>query len=107
MASIRNMGGCPCPRCTIPKSKLHLMGTKRDRRDRIKQARVDDHQRRSTIAQARKAIYEQNFDVDSAGVERMLKPLSLVPTSVSSFVATHWVNLTGETSTEFFLGSPF
>jgi hypothetical protein len=83
MSGIRNMGERPCPRCTIPKSMLHMIGTKQDRINRFKLARVDDHKRRLTISAARRAIYQNNFAVDSAGVERMLKPQSLVPTSVT------------------------
>jgi hypothetical protein len=83
LANIRNLGGCPCPRCTIPLSSVPLVGTKRDRNDRIKLARVDDPRYRKLVSQARRAIYQQNFAVDSAPVERMLKPESFVPTSVS------------------------
>jgi hypothetical protein len=88
MASIRNMGGCPCPRCTVPKSRAHLVGTRRDRDDRIKLARVDDHQHRYKISRTRELIYQKNFAVDSAGVQRILKPQSLVPTLVNFVVAT-------------------
>jgi len=83
MATIRNKGYCPCPRCTIPLSKVHLIGTKSDRKARAALVRVDDDRHRNLISAARKAIYQQNYDVDSAAVERMLKPQSLVPTSVS------------------------
>jgi hypothetical protein len=85
MVLIRHLGKCPCPRCTIPLAKAHLLGMKSDRNARIAQARTDDARRRNLILTARKAIYQQNFDVDSAAVERMLKPESLVPTSVSPF----------------------
>lgn len=30
LATIRDFGLCPCPRCLTPKSKLHLMGQARD-----------------------------------------------------------------------------
>jgi hypothetical protein len=84
MASIRNMGGCPCPRCTIQKSRLHLVGTRKDRNDRIHLTRIDDHIHRYTISQAREVIYGKKYAaINSAGVERMLKPLSLVPTMVN------------------------
>ena len=84
MATIRNLGHCPCPRCTTPLSRVHLLGTKNDRQARTSLARVDDNQYRSRLSTARQAIYKQNYDVDSAAVARMLKPWSLVPTSVSS-----------------------
>lgn len=82
MACIRNLGGCPCPRCEIQLSKVHQVGTKRDRHDRTKLLRVDDDSRRFKVSQARKHIYDNNNAISSAGVERLLKPLSLVPTTV-------------------------
>ena len=82
LASIRNLGGCPCPRCEVQLSKVHLVGMKRDCRDRTKLLRVDDEHRRFKVSQARKHIYEDNNAIRSAGVERLLKPLSLVSTTV-------------------------
>ena len=93
MACIRNLGGCPCPRCGIQLSKVHLVGTKRDRRNRILLQRVDDEPRRFKVSQARKHIYENNNAISSAGVERMLKPLSLVPTTVH-LMSTSIISLT-------------
>jgi hypothetical protein len=84
MSLIRNRGLCPCPRCTISLSRVHLVGTKSDRRARTTLARVDDEQRRGLISAARKTIYELNYDINSVAVERILKPQSLVPTSVSN-----------------------
>ncbi|KAF8063262.1 hypothetical protein FPV67DRAFT_1563422 [Lyophyllum atratum] len=53
VATIRQNGAFPCPRCKMPLSDMHLFGTKKDRQTRIK---LD------------------------AYVERQLKPESLVPT---------------------------
>ena len=92
MATIRNMGLCPCPRCTIPLSKVHLLGTKSDRKARTVLARLDNQQRKNLVSASREAIYGQNFDIDSAAVERMLKPQSLVPTSVSICRDNRWFN---------------
>jgi hypothetical protein len=93
MACIRNLGGCPCPRCGIQLSNVHLVGTSRDRRNRILLRRVDDEPRRFKVSQARKHIYENNNAISSAGVERMLKPLSLVPTTVG-LMSTSLISLT-------------
>jgi hypothetical protein len=60
----------------------HLIGSKRDQRNRIDLARVDDHKRRLTVARVRQLIYQQNYAIDSAGVEQILQPESLIPTSV-------------------------
>ena len=78
------MGACPCPRCLIPKDRIHLVGTKRDMHQRTTLARVDNLQRQAKITAAREMIYERNWAVDSAPVQRLLKPESLVPTEVSS-----------------------
>jgi hypothetical protein len=76
------MGNCPCPRCKTPLSKVHLVGTKGDRRRRLGLQRSDDHRRQLLVSTARKAIYEENYGVSSARVERLLQAESLVPTTV-------------------------
>jgi hypothetical protein len=78
------MGACPCPRCLIPKDRIHLVGTKRDTKQRTTLARIDNLQRQAKVSAAREMIYESNWAVDSAPVQRVLKPESLVPTEVSS-----------------------
>jgi len=77
------MGGCPCPRCLIPKHSTHLVGTKWDKDARETLARVDSLSRRGKVDSARQLIYEQNWAVDSKPVQRLLQPESLVPTQVS------------------------
>lgn len=57
------------------------MGMPQDRRQRDILAR-DDDRRRIIVGTARELIYDKNFAVGSAAVERMLKPHSWVPTSV-------------------------
>ena len=82
MAGIRNLGICPCPRCQVPMSSVHHLGTRRDRSARISLMRVDDNQRRSKITSARNLIYGKNYAVDSSAIQRLLKEKSLVPTEV-------------------------
>jgi hypothetical protein len=84
MASIRNLGACPCPRCKVPLSEVALVGKASDRHDRSRLVRVDDHRRKILVSTARRAILERNLAMNSAYVERLLKPESLVPTAVSS-----------------------
>jgi hypothetical protein len=83
IASIRNLGKCPCPRCLIPLSLVHNLGMARDMGQRETMVRVDNIQRRSNVYAARRVIYEMNFLVNSAGVENILRGTSLVPTEVS------------------------
>lgn len=80
------MGDCPCPRCLIPKDRTHQLGTKRDQRWRKTHARVDNLHYRAKISSARNIIYKNNRTVNSVFVERLLKPQSLVPNDVCSFM---------------------
>jgi hypothetical protein len=49
---------------------------------RVSLACVDNPSRQSKVFAARRLIYEKHYQVDSAGVEGLLKEQSLVPTSV-------------------------
>lgn len=83
--SIRNNGGCPCPRCLIPFERLQNIGEPRDRHQRITLQRVSDARYCKKISAARKWIYgAQNRTIKSKFVEELLKEESLVPTSVSA-----------------------
>ncbi|KAG2342261.1 hypothetical protein BDR05DRAFT_976464 [Suillus weaverae] len=80
VATVRNLGGCPCPRCLIPKEWIQNMGMPQDRTQRIT-LRRDDERRRMMVSEAHSLIYEQNYGVGSAAVEHILKSQSWVPTS--------------------------
>ncbi|RDB29792.1 hypothetical protein Hypma_014062 [Hypsizygus marmoreus] len=80
MASIRQNGLCPCPRCKIPMAQAHLVGTKKDRKARLNSMRIDDLKRQSAISRSRDAVASKNYAVNSAYVEHQLKAESLVPT---------------------------
>jgi hypothetical protein len=56
----------------------------RDMNQRQTLARIDDVNRRNRIAVARRLIYEQNYQVNSAAVENLLQEESWVPTVVCS-----------------------
>jgi len=83
LASIRNKGHCPCPRCLIPLSRAQNLGMVRDMKQRKTLARVDDEARRWKVDTAREIIYKKNYAVDSAAVKALLMDQSLAPTSVS------------------------
>ncbi|KIJ57944.1 hypothetical protein HYDPIDRAFT_34653 [Hydnomerulius pinastri MD-312] len=80
IACIRNLGACPCPRCLIPKDRVHNMGSERDMLQRHILARSDTEERRRKVTAARRLIYEQQYVVDTPQVEALLKDESLVPT---------------------------
>ncbi|KAF8834488.1 hypothetical protein BDN67DRAFT_992660 [Paxillus ammoniavirescens] len=60
IANIWNLGGCPCPHCLIPKDH-------------------DTVEQQKKIISARDLIYGQQYVVDTAQVEALLKAESLVP----------------------------
>ncbi|KIJ58126.1 hypothetical protein HYDPIDRAFT_34472 [Hydnomerulius pinastri MD-312] len=80
IANIRNLGACPCPRCIIPKDRVHNLAMERDTLQRQILARKDTKERRDKITAARRLIYEQHYVVDAPQVEVLLKEESLVPT---------------------------
>ncbi|KAH7917228.1 hypothetical protein BV22DRAFT_1026772, partial [Leucogyrophana mollusca] len=95
IATVRNLGGCPCPRCLIPMSRVPDMGKETDILQRTTLARTDNDEYRRKIAASRKFIYEKNFAINYAKVEDLLKPESLLPTSnaFSETLSTFGFNL--------------
>jgi hypothetical protein len=81
LATIRDQGLRPCPRCKIIKVDLDRLGTKRDTDSRKKGENLREYLR-SKIVLARTWIYQMGYGIASAAVEGLLKPLSLVPTMV-------------------------
>ncbi|KAF7307323.1 hypothetical protein MIND_00526300 [Mycena indigotica] len=78
LATIRSLGGHPCPRCFIAKSQISETGTVNDMKRR-QVLWVDDHHRREIIEDARKAIFDNGFAVAGSSIDNMLKPNSWVP----------------------------
>lgn len=87
IATIRDMGSCPCPRCKVKKSDLFKSGTTQDMQERRANVRKDDAAFRSKVKDARTQIFDHGYTIDSgAKVEPILKPESLVPTEVRPHV---------------------
>lgn len=82
LATIRNLGGCPCPRCLTPKDRIIDLGTQLDRQRRLK-TRTNDEDRRSRIARIRDWIYVEGRALKNKFIELTLGPKSEVATSVS------------------------
>ncbi|KAG6912842.1 hypothetical protein DXG01_011609, partial [Tephrocybe rancida] len=80
MATVRMNGLVPCPCCKVLKAAAHLVGTKKDKKDRVQLERLDEGSCRTNISEARNKIYKENHKVDSAHVKCLLMPESLVPT---------------------------
>ncbi|KIL55624.1 hypothetical protein M378DRAFT_1041652 [Amanita muscaria Koide BX008] len=79
IALIRDMGNCPCPRCTVNKQSIRGMGTADDRavRQSSRRANYKDYFKR--VSAARKLIYEDGYVVNSDKVDELLKEGSWVP----------------------------
>ncbi|KAG8768938.1 hypothetical protein FRC12_005262 [Ceratobasidium sp. 428] len=80
LATIRDKGACPCPRCLVPLKHAHKMGTPSDMRMRAKNARRDNLTRQKLIQRARGLINTDGKAVDNVEVQRLLQPHSYVPT---------------------------
>ncbi|KAF8833027.1 hypothetical protein BDN67DRAFT_917744, partial [Paxillus ammoniavirescens] len=61
IATIRNLGRCPCPRCLISKAEVQHCATGQDMLRHELLARSDTQDRRDKISEARRLIYEQNY----------------------------------------------
>lgn len=93
LATIRNLGSFPCPRCLIPKEKIPEVGTRNDDQRRETQRRVADNSLISKIRTARTWIYNEGYRIKAAAVERLLSPTSLVPTVVRPELLPPFPNL--------------
>lgn len=82
LASIKNLGLFPCPRCNVQMQDVPAMGKKRDRANRKRTARNDDEARRNRILKARSLIYDGHHPVTSTLVDGNLAEGSLIPTNV-------------------------
>ncbi|KAK6985226.1 hypothetical protein R3P38DRAFT_3450728 [Favolaschia claudopus] len=73
LATIKNLGGCPCPRCFITEDQIADKGT---------------------IERVRGWIFGRGYRVNAAAVDRLLSGQSWVPTrNASSALAEHGFNL--------------
>ena len=79
LATIRDNGLFPCPRCLVSKSVLHLLGCPGDIAVRVEQARKVLSK---LVTKARKLIYKDAKPINGSGVDDLLKEFSGVPTIV-------------------------
>ncbi|SJL10770.1 uncharacterized protein ARMOST_14164 [Armillaria ostoyae] len=61
IATIRDMEGCPCPRCKIRKEMTRGVGTDADLKFRKENARQGDNEWRQKVDDAQKLIYEDGY----------------------------------------------
>jgi hypothetical protein len=82
IATIKDMGWCPCPRCLTPKSSFGLLGLATDMAKRFNNLRS---YARTGVMKAREFIYQSGNTVDGAKVDDALGEGSWVPVLVSLF----------------------
>ncbi|KAG8951240.1 hypothetical protein FRC03_012586 [Tulasnella sp. 419] len=80
LATIRDQGTCPCPRCLVSKESICGLGNLNDKITRITRQRVDDEDRQLTVLRAQQLIYNHRAAFSNKNVESLLFPQSLVPT---------------------------
>ncbi|THV02220.1 hypothetical protein K435DRAFT_836569 [Dendrothele bispora CBS 962.96] len=90
LATIRDKGLCPCPRCMVSKSSLDRLGLVRDMRARLDNFRV---YLKDKVILARKFIYQDAQPIGGTHVNNLLKETSSVPT-LNAFVTRlgDWFN---------------
>lgn len=82
IATIRNLGNCPCPRCLIQKKYISGLGTTADDQRR-QHLRTDDAIRVGRVDSARRILFKYQGAPTSQRIEGILKPRSEVPIRVS------------------------
>lgn len=82
LATIRDNGLCPCPRCLVKSDEIPNLGLKSDMKLRKTKAREDNLERRQDILKARNLIFQDGLSVKSKKVESLLRDKSYVLTEV-------------------------
>ncbi|KIM61801.1 hypothetical protein SCLCIDRAFT_25468 [Scleroderma citrinum Foug A] len=77
IATICDKGLYPCPRCLLPKSSFHRLGSLSDLKRQLCYAQT---YLREMVCAVRRKIYELGNPIKGTVVERILKDKSLVPT---------------------------
>ena len=86
LATIRDNGLCPCPRCLMPKTHLDRTGWVHDLNFRTNNVRQYLH---AKVQAAQSFIYQLGHAVAGARVDGLLKLTSSVPTLVSKLLFQH------------------
>ncbi|KAI0040823.1 hypothetical protein FA95DRAFT_1527233 [Auriscalpium vulgare] len=79
LATIKNQGRCPCPRCFVTKDQIPEVATPADMESR-KDIRVDDEVRQKTVKKARRQLFTHARSITSDPVKTLLDATSMTPT---------------------------
>jgi hypothetical protein len=82
IANIKNMGQCPCPRCSVRLTDIKDLGKANDNQTRAN-SRKPTPQLFHAVKRARKAIFK-GYKVSGSRVERLMGGGSQIPTNVST-----------------------
>ncbi|KAJ8494675.1 hypothetical protein ONZ51_g2145 [Trametes cubensis] len=81
IATVRDKGRCPCPRCLVTFDQVPNLGEDDDTTLRSASQRAPSAVQQQSIQDARELIYRDGYVVNSERVEALLQPTSLVPTT--------------------------
>lgn len=85
LATVREQGRCPCPRCTTKKTDLDRLGDKTDEKTRTENVRTVTRSLLDNISYVRKLIFGDGRAVNAEACEARLRPESNVATDVRIF----------------------
>ena len=91
IATIKDFGARPCPRCKVSIDQICALGREDDRKRREDSHREDNNERRRKVDAARKSLYDNGYAINGDYVDGLLKDESLVPTKV--FTPTFFFSL--------------
>ncbi|KDQ28847.1 hypothetical protein PLEOSDRAFT_1075744 [Pleurotus ostreatus PC15] len=80
LATIKYLGGCPCPRCLVKKADIPNLGLQEDMKTRERSGRRDSPWLQRKIDTVRIWIFSKGRLVAGSAVDKVLKAESLVPT---------------------------
>ena len=89
MACLQYLALCPCPRCLVLKSRIPMIGSKTDTKQRVCLAHVDSEDCQKKIEHACKLMFEAGVNITSSKIDDLLQPMSLVPTRVCFYTLFH------------------
>lgn len=93
IATIKDFGKYPCPRCLVSVDQIPAMGREDDQKHRDESCRKDDIQRRNKVDVARKSLYDEGYAITGDHVDGLLRDESLVPTKVLILLFTRFMNV--------------
>lgn len=83
VATIRDLGTCPCPFCLVTIDDIPQLGQAVDQRTRVDKKRRESDKRIQNVESARKIIYNHGYAPGNDRSDFFLKDESLVATEAS------------------------